>query len=96
MITVEVAYAKEQEQALISLKVPPETTVETVIQLSGLLQRYPEIDLQKNKIGIFSKFVLLTEKLNQGDRVEIYRPLRIDPNQARLLRAARAKKLKKE
>jgi putative ubiquitin-RnfH superfamily antitoxin RatB of RatAB toxin-antitoxin module len=94
MITIEVAYARPDRQVILSLQVPEDTTIETAIKLSGISKYFPEIDLQTIKVGIFSKPVSSSEKLNAGDRVEIYRPLIIDPKQARLLRAKR-KNLKK-
>ena len=92
MITVEVAFAKNaEEQCLTSLQVADHSTVAMAIEQSGILQQYPQIDLANTKIGIFSKFVSLSDMLHQGDRIEIYRPLTIDPMQARLLRVKRKK-----
>ena len=93
MITVEVVYASLEKQLLISLVVADNCTVGEAVQQSGILQQFPEINLENIKVGIFSKLIKLDQKLQPGDRVEIYRPLKIDPKQARLLRAA--KKLKK-
>jgi len=84
---VEVAYLSPNEQTIISLEIPQNTTVLKAIQLSKLLEKFPEIDLAKNKVGIFGKIVPLETMLNPGDRVEIYRPLLIDPKQKRLLKA---------
>ncbi len=87
MITVEVAYASEQEQVLIPVVITSGSTVADVITASGLLQQFPELDLQGNVVGIFSKRVKLHDVVQSGDRVEIYRPLKIDPKQARRERA---------
>lgn len=89
---VEVAYATPDLQVVLSIQVAAGATVRQAIDYSGVLQQFPEIDLTLAKVGIFSRIVALTEQLNPGDRVEIYRPLRLNPNQARLLRAKRAKK----
>lgn len=86
---VEVAYAKPSEQVIVSLDVGAETTVEAAIYQSGLLARFPEIDLGANKVGIFSKLCGLNQILRAGDRVEIYRPLLADPKEARRSRAAK-------
>ncbi len=86
---VEVAYAKPSEQAIISLEVGVETTVEVAIRQSGLLARFPEIDLERNTVGIFSKVCGLSQILREGDRVEIYRLLLADPKEARRSRAAK-------
>jgi putative ubiquitin-RnfH superfamily antitoxin RatB of RatAB toxin-antitoxin module len=94
-ITVEVVYAKPGEQVLEQLLVPADSTVETVIRSCGILQRFPEIDLAKNKVGIFGKATQLSATLQEGDRIEIYRPLIADPKEARKKRAAEGKTMKK-
>lgn len=66
-------------------------TVELVIKKSGILDYYPEIDLQVNKVGINSELKKLTDNVRAGDRVEIYRPLLIDPIEARRIRAKKQK-----
>jgi len=94
-IMVEIVYAKAGEQVLEQLRVPRDATVESVIRQSGLLQRFPEIDLASNKVGIFGKATTLSATLNEGDRIEIYRPLIADPKEARKRRAAEGKVMKK-
>ena len=94
-ITVEVVFAKPDEQVLEQLQVPADATVEAVIHESGLLARFPEIDLATNKVGIFGKASALNASLSDGDRVEIYRPLIADPKAARKQRAAEGKAMKK-
>ena len=86
---IEVAYAKPAQQTLLSLELPEGSTAEAAILASGILDRHPEIDLQQHKIGIFGKLCKLDQRLKAGDRVEIYRPLLIDPKEARRNRAAR-------
>ncbi|CCQ39464.1 conserved hypothetical protein [Yersinia enterocolitica (type O:5) str. YE53/03] len=68
------------------------STVEEAIKASGLLELRPDIDLTKNKVGVYSRPVKLGDKLNDGDRVEIYRPLIADPKELRRQRAEQAKK----
>jgi putative ubiquitin-RnfH superfamily antitoxin RatB of RatAB toxin-antitoxin module len=90
LITVEVAYAKPEEQVIVSLQVLEGTTVNEAIELSKILSRFPEIELTKTKVGIFSQICKLDNVLKQNDRVEIYRPLLCDPMQARRERAAKS------
>ena len=94
-IPVEVVYALPERQAVIQLDIAPEATIEAVIQQSGILLQFPEIDLAKNKVGVFGKLGKLTDTLHSGDRVEIYRPLIADPKEVRKQRAAQGKVMKK-
>lgn len=94
-IEVEVAYARPDEQVILALKVPAGTTIEEAIRLSGVLERFPEIDLATGKVGVFGKVGRLDQTLVAADRVEIYRPLIADPKEARKQRAAEGKAMKK-
>jgi len=94
-IKVEVAYARPDEQELIALEVEAGTTVEQALRRSGILERFPEIDLAKNQVGIFGKLTKLDTALRAQDRVEVYRPLIADPKEVRKQRAAAGKKTKK-
>ena len=91
----EVAYGLMSEQVLLSVEADAPLTVQQAIEASGILQRFPEIDLATNKVGIFGKASKLDALLGDGDRVEIYRPLIADPKEARKKRAAEGKKMKK-
>lgn len=86
-IKVEVVYVGEQAQKLVVLVVEEGMTIEAVIHQSGLLTVFPEIDLSRQSVGIFSRQRLLTDVVSEGDRVEIYRPLAMDPKEARRVRA---------
>ena len=88
---VEVAYALSDKQSLISLEVEEGTTIKEAIEASGVLDTYDQIDLTRDKVGIFSKFATLDTVLREKDRVEIYRPLIADPKQVRKERAAKGK-----
>jgi putative ubiquitin-RnfH superfamily antitoxin RatB of RatAB toxin-antitoxin module len=88
-ITVEVVFANPAEQTLVALKLAEGSTIEEAINASGLLNRFPEIDLSINKIGIFGSVCSLDRTLKQNDRVEIYRPLLNDPKETRRIRAAK-------
>jgi putative ubiquitin-RnfH superfamily antitoxin RatB of RatAB toxin-antitoxin module len=94
-IMVEVAYALPKEQLIIPVRVPAGTTAEDAIKLSGILQKFPEIDLSANKFGIFGKLTKPDTVLRELDRVEIYRPLIADPKEVRRQRAAEGKVMKK-
>ncbi|MEZ0233193.1 MAG: RnfH family protein [Methylophilaceae bacterium] len=82
-ITVEVAYALPTEQVIIKTRVREGATIEEVILVSGILDRFKEIDLSVNKVGIFSKLSKLTGQVKDGDRIEIYRHLIADPKEIR-------------
>nr|WP_222941522.1 RnfH family protein [Xenorhabdus sp. TS4] len=90
-MNIEVVYALPERQYLRNVKVPQGATVEQAIVTSGLLTLRNDIDLAKNKVGIYSRPAKLTDKLEEGDRVEIYRPLVADPKEMRRKRAERAK-----
>lgn len=94
-ITVEVAYALPQQQLIIPVQVSKEATAEEAVKASGILEKFPEIDLGKNQIGIFGKLTKLATTLRHLDRVEIYRPLIADPKEVRKQRAADGKAMKK-
>lgn len=74
-----VAYADKFKQTWLKLDVPEGSTVQEAILRSGLLSQFPEIDLERNKVGIFGKIVRLDTPLEDGNRVEIYRPITADP-----------------
>lgn len=88
LIAVEVAYASPNQQWLLKLDVAPGTTLAEAVALSGLPERVPQIDLQQQRVGIWSRLVTQDEVLKPGDRVEIYRPLLADPKEVRRQRAA--------
>ncbi len=82
-ITVEVVYATTSQQPIFTLEMNAGSTVEQAIIQTRLLETFPEIDLSINKVGIFGHIVNLSKVLQSGDRVEIYRPLQVDPRLAR-------------
>ncbi len=94
-LSIEIAYALPQRQELVQLKLPAGSTVQQAIEASGLRRIYPEIDLAKNKVGIFGKLTKLEALLRDRDRVEIYRPLIADPKEVRKKRADEGKAMKK-
>jgi putative ubiquitin-RnfH superfamily antitoxin RatB of RatAB toxin-antitoxin module len=92
--TVEVAYARPTDQRIIEVQVAPGSTLETAIDRSGILELYPEIDLNQQKVGVFGQIKKLNDMVCEGDRIEIYRPLTIDPMEARRNKAEMVKKSK--
>lgn len=94
-ILVEVVYALPEEQTLLAFEVNDSSTAEEVINQSGILELYPQIDLAKNKVGVFSKIIKLDYQVREKDRIEIYRDLIADPKEVRKKRAAEGKALKK-
>lgn len=97
MISVEVVYAAVDRQELIKLSVPKSTTVLGAVTASGIAQRFAELDLAQCPLGIFGKVVAdpQVRQLEEGDRVEIYRPLLADPKEIRRMRAEKAAKARK-
>lgn len=78
-MNVGVAYADKFKQVWLKLDVPEGATVKEAIEKSGLLAQFPEIDLENQKVGIFGKLTKLDAKLEEGTRIEIYRPITADP-----------------
>lgn len=74
-----VCYAEAERQVWLRIDVPEASLVEDVIERSGILKRFPEIDLNKQKVGIFGKLVKLDSPVKEGDRIEIYRAITADP-----------------
>lgn len=74
-----IAYALPHRQAWLNVEVPDGATVRDAIERSGILVQFPEIDLGQQKVGIYGKVSKLDAVLNDGDRVEIYRPITCDP-----------------
>lgn len=94
-VTIEVAYAAStREQVVVSFDIPAGSTVEHAIRVSGILGRFPHIDLSADAVGIFGQPASLKDTVSNGDRVEIYRPLVVDPKQARRRRVGRVSKPK--
>jgi putative ubiquitin-RnfH superfamily antitoxin RatB of RatAB toxin-antitoxin module len=80
-MNVGVCYAEAERQTWLRLEVPDGSTVQQAIELSGMLKQYPHIDLTAQKVGIFGKLAKLDAAVKEGDRVEIYRQITVDPAQ---------------
>ncbi len=91
---VECIYASAQEQYFITLNVKEEATIEEVIRTSGVLEHFPELALEALNVGVFGQKKALTDHVKENDRVEIYRPLLVDPMEARRRRAPAPKRRK--
>lgn len=94
-IIVEVAYAKPDIQVILPVRLAAGATALQAIEGSGILEKFPEIDLKQNKIGIFGKLAKPETAVRDKDRVEIYRKLIADPKEVRRQRAEAGKAMKK-
>jgi uncharacterized protein len=94
-IKIELVYALPSEQLLLKSEVPSGTTIAEAVKLSGILDKFPEIDVEKGKFGIFGKLSKTDTVLREKDRIEIYRPLIADPKEVRRKRAEEGKVMKK-
>jgi putative ubiquitin-RnfH superfamily antitoxin RatB of RatAB toxin-antitoxin module len=92
-VDVQVCYGNSQSVAIIELTLPSHSTIRDALDASHFVIKHPEIDIQVSKVGIFGKLKSLNTILRQGDRIEIYRPLTVDPMAARRRRSD--KQLKK-
>ncbi|MFK7794342.1 MAG: RnfH family protein [Gammaproteobacteria bacterium] len=86
-MNIQVLYINQNIQSLVNTEVPEGVSVKQAIKKSGLLDKHPDISLDKNQVGVFGELASLETVLHEGDRVEIYRPLSMDPMEARRLRA---------
>lgn len=89
-LSVEVIYARPEFQKGIAVKLPQGTTIRAAIERSRIMETFVEIDLAVNEVGIFGELRRLGDTVQDGDRVEIYRPLLIDPKEARRRKAGAA------
>ncbi len=98
MIMVEVVYALPDKQRLLRLNLPAGTNMREAVLRSGIQQHFPGLDVQQAPLGIFGKAVAKPEErvLEEGERVEIYRPLLADPKEVRKQRAAKVAQAKAE
>ncbi len=94
-IQIEIAYATPQRQMILESTVPADITPREAVIQSDIDQYFPEIDKQACDIGIFGKAVRPDHKMENGDRIEIYRPLIADPKEVRKQRAAKGLRTKK-
>ena len=93
-ITVEVAYALAHKQKIIPVKVAAGTSARDVVSQSGIARDFPEVDVETADLGLFGKAIKDDYQPEPGERLEIYRPLKADPKDARKARAAKAKEKK--
>lgn len=91
MFTVNVVYATLSQQKMFEVKCNQGDSIKNVIEASGILHEYPEIDLSINQVGIFNQIKKLQSAVDDGDRIEIYRPLIANPKEVRRKRAQKQK-----
>lgn len=94
-IWVEVIYAEPRRQTIVRLELPAGSTLQQAVDASGLLAKFPDIDVANRRLGVYGKISKLATVLSAGDRVEIYRPLLTDPKESRKRRAVTATETKK-
>ena len=83
---VEVAFALPERQFLETIEVDDDAVVDDAIRASGVSEQFPGVDFDEMQAGIWGKPVERSHALREGDRVEIYRPLEMDPREARRLK----------
>lgn len=88
-VWIEVVYALADRQWRRRVELPPGATIREAIAASGLLASFPELSIEEGMVGVWYRVRPLDTPLREGDRVEIYRPLRADPKQARRERTRR-------
>lgn len=92
LLNIEVAHGGEQEVVVVPLQVPPGTTVEEAVRRSGILEHFPGLEPGPKRVGIFGRHASPDTVLGDGDRVEIYRPIKADPKEVRRRRASRQRR----
>ena len=88
----EVVYALPNEQPIFTVNSETTISIRQAIHDSGILTKYPQLVIEELKIGVFGRICALDDYLEDGDRVEIYRPLIISPIDARRIRAEKKRK----
>lgn len=91
-LSVCVCYALPKAQTLVEVRLPAGATVRDAIEASRIVERHPEIDLERAKVGVYGKLKPLDAPLADRDRVEIYRPLIVDPKLARQRRVEKTRR----
>ena len=89
---VEVAYALPEQQRVIEVELSPGATCRDAIEASGILNEFPQIDLAATSIGVFGEVCPLDQTVEAFDRMEIYRPLQVDPREQRRRRVEAARR----
>ena len=92
-VEIELVYGTAQSQALLRISVPKDSTVLEAIEYSGLAEMFPDADFRKLPVGIWGRVVDRKRPVADGDRIELYRPLRMDPRDARRQLAAEGKSM---
>lgn len=85
-IECEVAYAPADRQHVVTVRLPDGATALDALHASGLLEQFPQLDARSVALGVFGTVVSREHPLKSGDRLEIYRPLQVEPREARRAR----------
>ena len=91
LVRIEVAIALPQRQRIVALEVPAGTTARRAVELSGVADTFPEVDINNCSLGVFGRVIADSYNVTAGDRVEIYRPLLNEPREARRTAAAQGR-----
>jgi putative ubiquitin-RnfH superfamily antitoxin RatB of RatAB toxin-antitoxin module len=91
-IAIEVVAAWPERQVLVKLDLPAGSTVAEAVRASGLAERFPELEIRDDHLGVFGELCRPDRVLDDGDRVELYRPLKLDPKTIRRINAERQKR----
>ena len=95
-IDIVVAYAAEPgDELIVGLRVAANATLAEAVEASGILLRHPEINRSVAHLGVWGKTKRADTRVREGDRIEVYRQLLVEPNAARLARAAKRDRLEK-
>lgn len=92
-VDVELVYGTAQSQALLRISVPKGTTILEAIEYSAIAEMFPDANFRKNPVGIWGRVVDRSRRVTNGDRIELYRPLEMDPRDARRELAAEGKSM---
>lgn len=95
-VSIQVCYARPQQQFLIEHVVDAGTTIQQAIESSGIIEQAPEIDISVWRVGIYGKIRTLDSVVREQDRIEIYRPLIADPKDSRRRRASKNERNEKK
>lgn len=93
-VSLEVCHATPQRQLVLKIRVPAQASLHDAILASAICTHFPEIDLQRNPVGSYGRLRTLSERVREGDRIEIYRELPRDPKLARRERAQRTRRVR--
>jgi len=92
-VTVEIVFATVNRQELLEIEVPSGSTVGQVVRRSGIDKLFPDYEFEHCTLGVWGNVVQADHRVDEGDRIEIYRALNIDPRETRRLLAAKGRSM---